>query len=1291
MTRKIAAFCALFACLGLHASLQAFERDGTLGPAPVTTIAAEDLKLSSTTNISDLLRNSPANPGATTGAADVTIRGTGFSVGSPLVLVNGVRTSGDISDLDPDLIEEINIVKGASASALYGADASNGLVLITTRPGAAVADASGSAALPATASILNDYSLAIQSNEYCDATNGALLPVHLWFPDHNYGIGNFSDSRKQQYWGSVDEGFKRALPPPVTPPRQPDSPARSGTQAGADIAAESWRDLQKVTANPNIARNDKLMAALVVMQNYATLQSAGATALRELELFNPALALSAVRTAFDASGIAQADGALSPDEPLPMQYQYTQLYMLFMKILAHPSASPESKSHAFFSLIQNPRLYHPMLSDAGFVLGLFDPDAVLAELVERDAYEASFISYTQFQNLFTQALQNPDYAAADRQLLFAALMLNAQLFGVNFSDAAFTMGHMNPDTVLEIFEQIMRSNDYLAIQPTTTVTLIDKGQELLEQWVDMLQSVSTDANLSEASRLQITRGLLYYALYLGRFANTPAVSEIQFDSAAILQGFYSTYGQLSPSGYADTDPFSTHDLPPASAFDFRYCSEDQRLAMLEMIRKRDAFNDTAMQMWDYIRHPDTTHADQVEATSIALDAEAEREELNLALQDMWKGCTRTNVEAISEPTFSRSTGPSINVEIFESGENGIAKPVSGLAVLLKKSNDIDKQDLPFSLGAVRNTSLGADLPGDRLFTGIDGIARQNEQLPNSELPGSSGSAGLERSPWQIKADYDTHSISVKLEYDRVDSIIQTFPGYGAPGMNFDQLPAEIQAQIPAGFTRPNRGFSIGDNFNVSHAYKESTGIDLSVLDSIPNSSWSNNDCGDSALPQEGSGYLTSAETPIKSVDDRWDFGHVGLTADKTPVGSPVVVAVIDTGLDWNHLDFAWDNLWRNAGEIPDNGVDDDNNGYVDDLIGWDFTADNNRPWDYDGHGTFVAGLIGATGGNDVGIDGINPNVRIMVLKALNNFGRTRASYVARAIVYAADNGAQIINLSVSGPGFPPAVHDAVDYAHAKGLLIVASAGNGAEDIDAIEPTAPKNIMLVSATDATDRRAVFSNVGSAISVAAPGVDIVSLRARATDFMYNKAETSYVRGDAFLGDDYRYYRSSGTSFAAPIVSGIASLVWSERRQLTAQQVRRIVEQSARDVEAAGRDRLTGFGVVDAGAALAADPDFFIDAEISAVTRADKDGEVLISVRGLADANLFGYGTLEIGLGHEPASWQKVGENILVRVHDAVLAQFPAGLLEGSEVWTLRLSVEHATGKRREARYTLNLEQR
>ena len=170
-------------------------------------------------------------------------------------------------------------------------------------------------------------------------------------------------------------------------------------------------------------------------------------------------------------------------------------------------------------------------------------------------------------------------------------------------------------------------------------------------------------------------------------------------------------------------------------------------------------------------------------------------------------------------------------------------------------------------------------------------------------------------------------------------------------------------------------------------------------------------------------YFTSSGTWGQPADDQWAIKQVGFTGGADSAWSlagtdlePVNVAVIDTGLDWHHLDVDAENIWRNEGETPYNNIDDDGNGYVDDVIGWNFFGRNGDAWDHDGHGTMVAGIIAARRGNGVGIAGINPAARIMVLKGVNNFGHTRASYVAEAIKYAADNGARIINMSLAGTG-----------------------------------------------------------------------------------------------------------------------------------------------------------------------------------------------------------------------------------------------------------------------------------
>lgn len=430
-------------------------------------------------------------------------------------------------------------------------------------------------------------------------------------------------------------------------------------------------------------------------------------------------------------------------------------------------------------------------------------------------------------------------------------------------------------------------------------------------------------------------------------------------------------------------------------------------------------------------------------------------------------------------------------------------------------------------------------------------------------------------------------------------------------------------------------------------------------------------------------------------DDQWAIKSVGLTAGPESAwqqvpsdAAPVVVGIIDTGLDWHHADIDWGNIWNNPGEIADNGLDDDNNGYVDDVIGWDFYANGPKPWDHDGHGTFVSGVVAAAW-NDQGIAGINPRAKIMVLKALNNFGHSRASYLSHALVYAADNGADIVNMSVGGEGITDAERAAVEYAMSKGVLIVVAAGNSAVDVGTFGIAGLDGVLTVASTDMEGQRAVFSNWGMGVDIAAPGMEVLSLRARRTDLLRGLVDVEYQNGEAYVGEDKRYYRVSGTSFSAPIVAGIASLLKSKNPELTGADLKRILVNSARDTGQPGPDNLTGAGIVDAIAALQADPSFFINVAITDAAGVQEGNEVFLELLGTLDANQLQRGWLEFGPGEEPEAWQQVGDALVLPIRDGSLGMIPAELLRGSPTWTFRLIGEHLNGEQREARYVLDVE--
>ena len=246
-----------------------------------------------------------------------------------------------------------------------------------------------------------------------------------------------------------------------------------------------------------------------------------------------------------------------------------------------------------------------------------------------------------------------------------------------------------------------------------------------------------------------------------------------------------------------------------------------------------------------------------------------------------------------------------------------------------------------------------------------------------------------------------------------------------------------------------------------------------------------------------------------------------------------IVAVIDTGVDYTHPDLAA-NIWTNKGEIPGNGIDDDHDGFVDDVHGWDFANNDNNPMDDNGHGTHVAGIIGAVGNNGIGVDGVNWSVQIMPLKFMGADGLGSLSNAIRALNFAVAHGATVSNNSYSGGGYYQAFYDAVKAAQAKGHIFVAAAGNNSVNTDA-SPAYPSsynldNIVSVAAVDRNDNLASFSNYGAnTVDIAAPGVSIYS---------------------TYKNDNY--VTMSGTSMAAPFVTGAIALLRDLHPNWSYQQV-------------------------------------------------------------------------------------------------------------------------------------------
>ncbi|MCK6573493.1 S8 family serine peptidase [Myxococcota bacterium] len=274
-------------------------------------------------------------------------------------------------------------------------------------------------------------------------------------------------------------------------------------------------------------------------------------------------------------------------------------------------------------------------------------------------------------------------------------------------------------------------------------------------------------------------------------------------------------------------------------------------------------------------------------------------------------------------------------------------------------------------------------------------------------------------------------------------------------------------------------------------------------------------------------YLVTAyETPDDPrYGELWGMPKIGAPAawDHTTGSADVLVAVIDTGLDYTHPDLR-DNAWRNPGETAGNGRDDDGNGYVDDVYGWDFCNNDADPMDDHGHGTHCAGTITGRGDNGLGVAGVSWRARVMGLKFLCANGSGSTYGASLAVRYAADVGATFTSNSWGGGGFSQALYDTILYAQSRNQLFVAAAGNDGKNLDVTNGYPAgydlPNIVSVAASDGNDAKASFSNYGATrVDLAAPGVGILST----------------LPGD-------RYAAWSGTSMATPHVAGALALYYA-----------------------------------------------------------------------------------------------------------------------------------------------------
>lgn len=337
-------------------------------------------------------------------------------------------------------------------------------------------------------------------------------------------------------------------------------------------------------------------------------------------------------------------------------------------------------------------------------------------------------------------------------------------------------------------------------------------------------------------------------------------------------------------------------------------------------------------------------------------------------------------------------------------------------------------------------------------------------------------------------------------------------------------------------------------------------------------------------------------------------------------GDPrVIVAVIDTGVDYKHEDLR-DNMWINTNEIAGDGVDNDNNGYKDDIFGYDFIDDDSDPMDYHNHGTHVAGTIGAVGNNNIGVAGVNLKTKIMALKIFKPLecggvpvgNITNAADSAEAIIYAAANQAKVINASWGGRRESLVIKSAIEAANLAGVLFVAAAGNDGTDNDTTphypssHSTSLPNVIAVAATDHNDNLASFSNIGKmSVQLGAPGVDILS---------------------SVRDNDYKNF--SGTSMAAPHVAGAAALVWAKHPSLNHLQVKECILRNV-DPKPALTNKVSTGGRLNLYNAVRCNPLAQNPAE-KAVWASMQPPDLPLKLRNAAQLELLGrYARAKIGL--------------------------------------------------------------
>ncbi|HIK83627.1 MAG TPA: hypothetical protein EYG08_00760 [Myxococcales bacterium] len=447
-------------------------------------------------------------------------------------------------------------------------------------------------------------------------------------------------------------------------------------------------------------------------------------------------------------------------------------------------------------------------------------------------------------------------------------------------------------------------------------------------------------------------------------------------------------------------------------------------------------------------------------------------------------------------------------------------------------------------------------------------------------------------------------------------------------------------------------------------------------------------------------FLASSGSWSQPYLDLWGLDRIGAReAWEITRGAGQVVAVVDTGLDYDHPDIA-ENVWVNSGEdlngngrvdaSDHNGLDDDGNGFVDDIRGYDFfgfgellpdqsiNLGDADPFDENGHGTHVSGIVAATANNGIGISGVAPDAKVMPLKGFGPDGSGRDSVLWRAVLYAVENGADVINASWScAPACPtnPLAREVLAVAEEAGVVFVTSAGNQAFDVVRNAPENWTAAITVGSIGADDALSFFSSRGWLLDLIAPGggpaptpgvaVAHRNILSLAASSLGELEETFILSG--------RYWRLAGTSMSSPYVAGAIALLRASRPGLSVRDVRRLLRISAEDLPPLGHDPVHGAGVLDLPALLVTElPD--LDLEILT----PGPGEILrpidgggISIRANASGGDLASYTVAFSRGLSTSDFVEIGRGTILDRNEAL--NWPTeSLSDGPYVLRLRATL-------------------